>query len=213
MNKLFSKLILVLVMMFGSIQSSYATLMIEHITDINGNLMGAKNVLVGNEYYDVMFKDGSCAFLFDGCDDIDDFFWKSSTDALNATYALQNLVFVDNLAGNFDSTPTLTLGLSGNIGDSGAIFTPFQPSTNGGQPSVDSAFFTNHVLDNNDIVLFSFQDSAFTDLTNLDRATFAIWSDSVAVNEPPIFLLFLVFISLIAKSRKNISTNAKSCLS
>ncbi len=66
--------------------------------------------------YDVAFLEGSCATLFNGCDELSDFTFQSLSTALAAAQALIDQVFLDVAVGKeFDSQPTLTFGCPGDI--------------------------------------------------------------------------------------------------
>jgi hypothetical protein len=69
------------------------------LNEVGGTLLGASNVQVGDFLYDVNFVDGSCAGLFDGCDDASDFDFQTLDDAVAAGFALLDQVFV----GRFDT--------------------------------------------------------------------------------------------------------------
>ena len=78
------------------------------IVDGSGELTGATDVNVLGTLYDVAFLDGTCASVFDGCDDQADFTFGNSQEALFAGRALLDQVFV----GSFDDSPALTSGCS-----------------------------------------------------------------------------------------------------
>jgi hypothetical protein len=80
------------------------------LTVQSGVLVGASNVDVGGALYNVSFVDGTCVDLFDGCDEVSDFTFRSEIDATNASQALLDQVFVDVAAGLFDANPPLTSG-------------------------------------------------------------------------------------------------------
>lgn len=80
------------------------------IVNGSGQLTGATGVNVGGVLYDVTFAEGSCAGLFSGCNASSDFSFHNLTDATAAAQALLDEVFVDTLAGNFDTDPSLTFG-------------------------------------------------------------------------------------------------------
>ncbi len=63
-------LAVVLVLMAGGAQA--VTLNV-----VGGQLMGASDVLVGSNLYDVQFLDGTCIDLYNGCVDYNDFTWGS----------------------------------------------------------------------------------------------------------------------------------------
>ena len=74
----------------------------------DGQLVGATGVSVNGVLYDVEFVDGSCVTLFNGCDDPGDFVFTSGTEALAASQALLDQVFL----GIYDTNPELTAGCS-----------------------------------------------------------------------------------------------------
>lgn len=83
-------------------------------------LVGASGVDVGGTKYDVVFKDGTCIAIFDGCDRPYDFTFTSSAEAVAASQALLEQVLV----GSFDSDPGLTFGI-GSAAPGGFIITPY----------------------------------------------------------------------------------------
>ncbi len=83
---------------------------------VGGQLLGARNVSILGSLYDVEFKDGTCADLFDGCDEASDFTFTTVNGAHGAALALLNLIFLDDpLLGLFDADPELTQGCE-NLG-------------------------------------------------------------------------------------------------
>lgn len=71
--------------------------------DTNGELTGAKNVLVNGSLYDVEFKEGSCYALFDLCTNTTQFVFNTQAQAQAASAALLSQVFV----GLYDTDTTL----------------------------------------------------------------------------------------------------------
>lgn len=93
--------------------------------DGDGALLGATLVDVNGALYDVTFKDGTCAELFDGCDDpYTDFAFHTRADALAAGQSLLNQVLLDIALGDFDSRPQLTNGIESEI--AGNLFIPYE---------------------------------------------------------------------------------------
>ena len=81
------------------------------VLTFDGNqLSGAQNLSVSGTLYDVSFRDGTCAQLFDDCDETSDLAFTTSGTASAAANALFDFVFVDGSLGNFDSNPGRTLG-------------------------------------------------------------------------------------------------------
>lgn len=74
-----------------------------------GILTGAIGVDVGGSLYDVSFVDGTCTSVFGVCDQ-SHFDFTNELVAYAAAQALQDQVWVDGPAGNFDSHPDLTNG-------------------------------------------------------------------------------------------------------
>jgi hypothetical protein len=77
---------------------------------VGGQLLGASGIDVGGTLYNVEFIKDSCIALYDGCDSPDDFIFNTESDALLASQALLDQVFIDGVSGDFDSVPPLTVG-------------------------------------------------------------------------------------------------------
>jgi hypothetical protein len=75
-----------------------------------GQLLGASDVLVNGNPYDVEFVDGTCIDLFNGCDSAADFTFATVAAATSAAQALLDQVFVNGAAGLFDDNPFSTAG-------------------------------------------------------------------------------------------------------
>ena len=105
-----SYLILFTLIVYSSVSFS-ATLNVE-----GGVLMGATGVNVNGSLYDVSFLDGTCAGLYNGCDQNTDFPFTNplnptdNTLVVAANAALLEQVFIDSPLGAFDSSPDLTNG-------------------------------------------------------------------------------------------------------
>ncbi len=84
----------------------------------NGLLIGAigVEVTVNNviSRYDVTFEGGACAALFNGCDSSADFVFSTDEEALAASQALLDTVFLDGASGPFDSAPDTVAGCLDN---------------------------------------------------------------------------------------------------
>lgn len=151
----------------------------------SGILTGATGVNVGGTLYDVQFLDGTCAALFSGCDQTTDFIFQTQANALLASQALLDQVFLNSTLGNFDTGPSLTQGCTNafvcNVG------TPFQLTS------------TNIVSTYNSVNSSSLSDStqccsSFTNVFNsgaFPTFTYARWSPAAAnpVPEPASLLL------------------------
>jgi hypothetical protein len=93
---------------------------------IGGQLVGASDVNVGGQLYDVEFVEGTCIGLFDGCDSASDFEFATIGGASQASQALFSQVLLDGGSGAFDSDPELTLGCESEI--ECRIITPYRIS-------------------------------------------------------------------------------------
>ncbi len=84
--------------------------------DASGQLTGATGVEVVvdgmTQTFDVIFVDGTCIAVFDGCDENTVFTFTTTAEALVASQALLDQVFHDPIGGDFDIHPELTLGCS-----------------------------------------------------------------------------------------------------
>lgn len=80
------------------------------VVDGDGQLTGARNVNVNGTLFNVVFSDGPCTALFDGCNENSDFDFQNESDAVAAALALLDQVFLDVTEGLFDTIPGLTLG-------------------------------------------------------------------------------------------------------
>ncbi|MEM9343515.1 MAG: hypothetical protein AAGA87_10765 [Pseudomonadota bacterium] len=93
---------------------------------VGGELLGASGVDVNGTLYDVLFDGGSCASMFDGCDETADFgpFAGDEVAALAAAQALLDQVLIDGPEGMFDSQPNLVAGCG--LPQSCAVRIPYQ---------------------------------------------------------------------------------------
>jgi hypothetical protein len=88
-----------------------------------GVLKGADSVMVNGTAYDVRFVDGSCAGLYAGCNNVQDFVFTSRASAGAAATALLQTVLIDSIEGQFDSNPQQTAGCTRLRC---AVLTPYQ---------------------------------------------------------------------------------------
>ena len=173
---------ILLVLLAGSIWSHVqaATLNI----DGGGFLLGASNVDIGGSLYDVVFEDGSCVSLFDGCDDPADFTFITEADANAASLALLEQVFIDGGLGLFDSNPMNTKGCESNF--LCVAYTPFDLSGTSVLAFVAVNFNSSGTDSASGVAWF---DAASINQTTLN-STFAIWSPVSAVPVPAAIWLF-----------------------
>ena len=93
--------------------------------DANGKLTGATGVIVNGQSYDVNFVDGTCAYVFGGCDSTSDFDFTNNSDAAAAAQALLSQVLNQTFGGiNYDTQYGMTAGCATNTYDSCGIVIP-----------------------------------------------------------------------------------------
>lgn len=178
----------------------------------SGLLTGAWGVLVHGVAYDVRFVEGSCDSLFDSCDSSTSFAFQNEADALAASQALLDSVFVDSPGeGLFDSHPELTAGCT--FESFCWVFTPYEISSDCCEadgsltPRVLVVRTQNGVPDPN-------QDWDWLQPTAYSRdfdtgsesgvgATYAVWRKSVvaAVPEPATLVFCIAGSVLVVLSR------------
>jgi PEP-CTERM motif len=159
----------------------------------NGILIGANNVNVNGTLYDVVFEDGTCAALFNGCDATSDF--ATAGIAFAAAEALDEQVFIDSVDGNFDSNPSLTRGCTTLV-----VVECFAlvPNTVGQGPGpglfdVSGNTAANQVSGANTVGIFGPQSSLFDTSGTTGQAasfTYAVFTPVQPVPEPASMLLF-----------------------
>lgn len=150
----------------------------------SGILTGATGVNVAGTLYNVEFVDGTCIALFSGCDQTTDFTFKTQANALLASQALLNQVFLNSTLGSFDTGPNLTQGCTNAFVCNGG--TPFQLTS------------TNIVSTYNYVNLSNLSDqtqccSTFTNVFNsgaFPTFTYARWTPAATVPELSTLPLF-----------------------
>ena len=164
--------------------SSAATLNV-----VGGQLVGASDVDVGGTLYDVAFVEGSCISLFSGCDEVSDFTFQTEAAATLASQALMDQVFLDGVAGTFDSNPELTFGCSDTVDC--RVFTPFDP-----------VFFSDVYMANNWSAEF-FDSVSLVGVNNaFDTATYIPGVYAVWTPEPSTALLLGLGLTALAARRR-----------
>ncbi len=119
------------------------------LIDDTGQLTGAQGVDVNGTLYDVTFADGTCAGLFDGCDDAGDFTFNNQADVLAAAQALLDQVFVNTVSGAFDDDTGLTNGCEGG----GNCFTHIPFAIADFEANVPTAMVINAPIEADDAAL------------------------------------------------------------
>ena len=211
MSKIITKIAGVLILLTLTLSANAAIMIVS-----GGKLIGATGINVNGSLYDVSFLDGSCETLFDGCDEVNDFTFRSYESAIQASYALADQVFLDDddtntIGGDFGSRPYLTAGCALPESTCRAA-TPYSlPSS---LPThVNAALFINSSNDNVRTVGYL----RTTDLTPIGWATWASWNLSsvpelAAVPEPTTLALLgagLLGVSVTRRRRTQNTIHSK----
>lgn len=148
--------------------------------DANGELTGAKNVLVNNVLYDVEFKDGTCHALFDLCTNTTQFVFNTQASAHAASLALLSQVFV----GAYDTDPTL-LALVPALIPAFGVITPYAMGSGATSGKVLVSVAQNGDLETYDEAFESFIGTTMNTFTT-PGDLFAFWSPSATLpGDPP----------------------------
>lgn len=192
MSTVFKHLCAISVLAVGTIAYASAAPI---LTVTNGTLMGAKDVLVGNVFYDVQFMDGSFNSLFPtGFTNTP---WATGTWGVAAANALSSQVFTDI----YDSTPTLTNGCTTSTTGICDIFTPYMAAIGG--TAFDVSYFRNASTATGDLIVYLPNWTKVADLTGYAGTTYAVWTPSSDVPEPATSALFgLGLAALLARRRR-----------
>lgn len=192
MSNLTSTMMLLLSLCLGA-SADAATLNV-----VGGQLAGASNVDVGGSLYDVEFVEGTCISVFSGCDEAADFTFSDLTTVNVASQALVDQVFLDGIAGNFDTDTTITFGCT-----SAAVCSAQTPYSLADIDNVNVGVALNAPLEAND---------GIGDGTNLRTAdsgvgigefyAFAVWTP---VPEPSTGLLMALGLVGLASQRRRVS--------
>lgn len=162
-------------------QANAATLNV----DGSGRLLGAGGVDVSGTLYDVSFQTGTCAAVFDGCDEDSDFTFQTFAGSGYAAVALLDQVFLDGPQGAFDTMP----GLTGPCNDPLAcyIFTP---------NSLFGGFILGFVTENHNEESSDRQQITSTSFGIFQaNPVWAVWSQTTAVPLPAAGWFLLVGVA------------------
>jgi len=167
-------------------------------------LLGADDVNVGGELFDVRFSPGSCEGLFNGCIAQTEFAFDTVETANAASQALLDQVFVNVLDADpillFDVNPEFTSGCEFSGSFSCAVLTSFG-FTGSGDVRVVAAV-------NGETSDFVTQDGfAPIDTTFIGNETYAIWSLATPIPVPGalgVYFSSLLFFKLLIRFSKRI---------
>ena len=175
------KKLAVVIVALGSVSAAQADPIL--VTSNDGSLLGAQHIEVEGSFFDVLFVDGTCMSVFDGCGASSDFFFNTQSDSLAASQALLDHVFLDRSDGNFDSNPALTVGCS--VREACLVLTPYRFT-----PEVNYATSaSNHDDEYNDRTEKPGL-AASSDTSDSSTFVWAVWSSPVSVPEPGTLTLF-----------------------
>jgi hypothetical protein len=166
--------------------------------DAGGILTGATGVVVNGSLYDVSFVDGSCVGLFGGCDQVSDFDFQTSADALAASQALLDSVLIDTGSYMFDTHWWLVSGCGTTAYPCG-VFTPYSPSSS--PYTVLTSVAVNYSSDSVSLSSLSRSD----DTSSATSYVYAKWTPVSPVPEPETYVMLLAglgFIGFMTLRRK-----------
>jgi hypothetical protein len=171
---------------------------------VGGELIGAFDVSVGGNLYDVTFQGGTCIALFNGCDDSSDFTFQTAATADLASQAILDQVY--GAGDMYDNDPTLTRGITWP--DSSFLLTVWSQDPGDSDYYLYDAAY-NWAVESKDQNLdctgFNYCGLRRADDNSLSpNTTFAIWSPSVSAVPVPaaVWLFGTALIGFVGMSRR-----------
>lgn len=149
-----------------------------------GKLLGANDINVNGQFYNVEFIDGTCVSIFGGCGSTSDFDFQTMEAANAASQALLDQVLINVPQGSFDDHPELTSGI--NYLYMASLYTPYEVRAENGTVVVTEA--TNYWGNWNhlDAVTSGVVISPYTNTANNTESVYVRWYQ---VPEAPTFVL------------------------
>jgi len=159
----------------------------------NGQLLGADNVNVAGNLFDVRFEEGSCIGLFGGCTS-SSFSFPTQISASATAQALLDQVFIDSGSDLFDTVPTATFGCT--VGTC-QIVIPFAllPGL------VDTVTANNNNTIGSDSVS-NLRTGRGTNTGSQGSRVYAVFTESDDIPEPSVVAVFGIGLIGIAMARK-----------
>jgi hypothetical protein len=166
----------------------------------DGILFGASDVRFSGLSYSVAFRDSTCLYLYNGCDQYSDLPFENEVQSFAANQALLEQVLIDTPSGLFDSTPGLTHGCSGS--DECSILTPMHfinPET----VSAISAY--NHTAESRDLIysISPFANNLDLSPDHYNMYTYAVWSPTPVPLPGAVWLFGSGLVAVSGFLRKN----------
>jgi len=169
------------------------------IVDSRGILLGANNVNVEGDLYDVRFVDGRCVAVFNGCDEVTDFLFTSILPATAASQALIDQVII----GTFRTRTDLIAGCGPDTGDILVceIITPWglaNIAPPDERPTIAFQYESAYFPAIGESFISQDDRPRYFDTSCCDNVTFAVWSPS-PIPEPSTFWTLGVGLFAFAK--------------
>jgi hypothetical protein len=168
---------------------------------VNGQLIGAKNVVVDGELYDVQFVDSNCALAHGTCSNID-FAFKNEQSAYKATLALIAQVLLDTSEGLFATDLSKIFGAPDS--KHSLIMTAYETNPHASFTVLAEVVYAQAFVDccgyQADYMAVRSTVKGLYDWGNESKRVFAVWS-AIEVSSPTTFILLSLGIAGLSFSR------------